>query len=80
MVMSLFEEWRTVAPDKWVAYNSHGILAWSFGEDRYRNAEFDAWIHEVDGYLRDRAKVMELRRRYLTPEQIIQSEAIENDP
>jgi hypothetical protein len=41
---------------------------------------FDAWIHEVDAYLWDRAKVMELRRRYLTPEQIIKSEAIENDP
>ena len=71
--------WRDRSPEEWVAYNSHGIVAWSFGDYRYRDPELDTWIHAVTEILVNRERVEELRRQYLTPEQIADAERQEND-
>jgi hypothetical protein len=74
-------EWRTMPADEWVARNGHTVVVFGWGDYTFPTPEFNAWMRELEVYLMgDWDVVRELRRRYLTSEQIAEAEAYERDP
>lgn len=72
-------DWRSTAPDEWVARNSHFYPLWGDGAYRFPTAEFDAWMSAVDRVLRDWQGRRALRERFLTPEEIAFAEDYESN-
>ena len=46
--------YRSVSPARYVAAHGADMPAFTYDDDRYRDAELDAWIIEVGGLLRER--------------------------
>jgi hypothetical protein len=73
-------EWRGLAPEEWVARNVHTVPLWGWADYRFPTAEFDAWIREAERFVFDLDGRRELRRRYLTDEEIAAAEEYEANP
>jgi hypothetical protein len=72
--------WREQSPDEWVARNIHFYPLWGFAEYRFPTPEFDAWMREAERWIFDIEGRRELRRRFLTDEEIATAEDYEAGP
>jgi hypothetical protein len=72
--------WREQSPEEWVARNIHRYPLWGFAEYRWPTPEFDTWVREAERWIFDIPARKELRRRFLTDEEIAQAEDYEADP
>ena len=72
--------WRELSPAEWVARNIHFFPLWGWADYRFPTAEFDAWIRAAERFVFDLDARRDLRRRYLTAEEIAEAEAYEANP
>lgn len=70
----------SMSPEEFVARHAHQILAFSLHRYQYQDQRLKAWFQDVYELLRDRARVRELRREYLTPAEIEAAERSEENP
>ena len=71
------------SPEEYAARCAHQILCFSMDDCRYQDPVVDAWISRLGDILFRRngvPSIDELRQQYLTPEEIREAEAIEQDP
>jgi hypothetical protein len=75
-------EWRAtgLSPEEWAANNAHEIESFSFDEFSYDDPDLDAWVHRLGRILFTHGAVDACRRRFLTTEQRLASEAREQEP
>ena len=68
-----------MSPEEYVARHSHNILCFGLHLYQFRDSRLKEWFVALHGLLRDRKRVLDLRRQYLTPSEIEEAERRENE-
>jgi len=71
--------YKEISAEEYAAREGHNWGCFSFGEYIYSNSELNEWIHTLDDVFFTPGKLKEIRKKYLTSDEIVEIEAQGNE-